>query len=54
MLDVELAALDLIATLANLMPAIAKHDRDLARQLVRAANSIALNSTWRRSARRAR
>ncbi len=43
MLDVEIAALDLIAQLKSLMPAIRAHDRDLARQLLRAANSIALN-----------
>ncbi len=43
MLDVEVATLDLIAELKALMPAIRKHDRDLARQLLRAANSIALN-----------
>ncbi len=43
MLDVEVATLDLIAELKALMPAVRKHDRDLARQLLRAANSIALN-----------
>ncbi len=42
-LDVEKVTLELIAALKPLMPAIRKQDRDLANQLLRAANSIALN-----------
>lgn len=36
-------ALDLITTLRPLVPAIAKHDRDLADQIRRAASSVPLN-----------
>ncbi len=52
MLDVEVATLDLIAELKALMPAIRKHDRDLARQLLRAGNSIApMRLGWRFASR---
>ena len=36
-------SLDLIRKLAPIVPAIAKHDRDLVDQLQRAASSVALN-----------
>ncbi|HEV8246087.1 MAG TPA: four helix bundle protein [Polyangiaceae bacterium] len=42
-LDVENVSLELIAALKPLLPLIRKHDRSLADQLARAANSIALN-----------
>ncbi|HEV8244186.1 MAG TPA: four helix bundle protein [Polyangiaceae bacterium] len=43
-LDVENVSLELIAALKPLIPLIRKHDRSLADQLARAANSIALNA----------
>ena len=43
MLDVHLVALDTIRSLRPLLPRIASRDRDLARQLQRAASSVVLN-----------
>ena len=42
-LQVHDVALELIDSLRPLMPAISRHDKDLARQLRRAATSVVLN-----------
>ena len=42
-MQVHELALELITSLRTLIPAISRHDKDLARQLRRAATSIALN-----------
>ena len=42
-MDAYNATLELIAELRTIVPAIARHDRDLADQLKRAANSVFLN-----------
>ena len=43
MLDAYSVTLQMIATLRPIVPTISKHDRDLASQITRAANSVLLN-----------